>query len=103
MSLLTHKDFRSRSRHAKKITGGIWLIFARIIFSHNLSAPACRCCGADRCTARAGAEIGRKDHKSTDSFMKPAKPSNNYALAKIYMKTQLFSKPCQPGAIVTGL
>jgi len=43
MILLIYEDFRSRSRHAKKITTGIWLIFRGLFFEHN-------------------AEIGRKDH-----------------------------------------
>ena len=54
MSLLINEDFRSRSRHAKKITipvrsagptgqAGIYLIFRGLFFEHN-------------------AEIVRKDH-----------------------------------------
>ena len=43
MSLLINEDFRSRSRHAKKITTGICLIFQGLFFEHN-------------------AEIGQKDH-----------------------------------------
>jgi hypothetical protein len=54
MSLLINEDFRSRSRHAKKITtpvrsagptgqAGIYLIFQGLFFEHN-------------------AEIVRKDH-----------------------------------------
>jgi hypothetical protein len=43
MGLLINEDFRSRSRHAKKITTGIYLIFRGLFFEHN-------------------AEIGRKDH-----------------------------------------
>jgi hypothetical protein len=32
MSLLINEDFRSRSRHAKKITTGIYLIFRGLFF-----------------------------------------------------------------------
>jgi len=35
MSLLINEDFRSRSRHAKKITTGINLIFRGLFFEHN--------------------------------------------------------------------
>jgi len=35
MSLLINEDFRSRSRHAKKITTGIYLIFRGLFFEHN--------------------------------------------------------------------
>jgi len=48
MSLVIYEDFRSRSRHAEKITGGIWVIFRGLFFPHN-------------------AEIGRKDHNSMTS------------------------------------
>jgi len=35
MSLLINENFRSRSRHAKKITTGIYLIFRGLFFEHN--------------------------------------------------------------------
>jgi hypothetical protein len=43
MSLLINEDFCSKSRHAIKITAGIYLIFRGLFFEYN-------------------AEIGRKDH-----------------------------------------
>ena len=39
MSLLINEDFRSRSRHAKKITTGIYLIFRGLFFEHNGGHP----------------------------------------------------------------
>ena len=52
MSLLINEDFCSRSRHMKKITTGIYLIFRGLFFSH----PKGICCAAYN------AEIGQKDH-----------------------------------------
>jgi hypothetical protein len=55
MSLLINEDFSSRSRHAKKITTGIYLIFRGLFFEHNPREIG-------SAFHRAGAEIVRKDH-----------------------------------------
>jgi hypothetical protein len=55
-----NEDFCSRSRHVKKITAGICLIFRGLFFEHNPREIGCAFHGA-------GAEIGQKDHLWMDT------------------------------------